>query len=944
MPAPSRGLRPPRLLLLVLAGLANLCLLGQAAGLPGAELRVANPRCEYLTNPIGVDEPKPRLSWEPVSLGWEQRQTSYQIQACGSPQDLQLGIRSVWDSGRVRSPRCAQVEYGGPAMKPGQRLWWRVRLWDRDERPGSWSVPSFWEMGLLSPQDWQAQWIDDGGTSPEGDRSFEDDPAPLFRRTFEIARPIARARLYITGLGYYEARINGARVGDRVLDPGWTAVRRRVLYSTYDVGAMLRRGSNCLAAMVGNGWYNPLPLKMWGHLNLREHLAVGRPRLIGRLVVDHPGGGQTVVVTDGSWQVASGPLLRNSIYLGETYDARREIPGWDLPGTPRGNWKPCRRAVDPVGPLRAQAQPPVRARAAVPARSVREVREGIWVVDLGINFAGWPRLRVRGEAGTRVTVRCGELLNPDGTVNVLTSTTGQIKPRQGTAETTGPGAPRPACQSDSYVLKGEGEEVWSPRFTFHGFRYVEVRGFPGRVGMGAIQGIPLSPDVVDRVSGFTSADGTANLVQEAVRRTFLSNLFSVQSDCPHREKFGYGGDIVPTGEAFILNFDMAAFYTKVVNDFLDAQRPNGGFTETAPYVGIADQGLGGGAGPIGWAIAPAVLCDLLHRHYGDTRIVARAYPALRRCLALMLSRLSDGVASDCIGDHESLDPKPTRFTSTLLVRRYALLMAGFARLLGRGPDAQDYTRRADELLLTLRDRFYHAESGKWDSGTQACQALALTDGLAGADTEAATLARLKAVTEAPPGGVRTGIFGTPALMESLSAHGSHEQAWGLATRPAFPGWGHMINLGATTLWETWRFSDNVYSHNHPMFGSISTWLFKSVAGVRPAPGSVGWDSCAIEPVPLARLQSAGASVRTIRGVLRSNWVVRGGRLVLTVEIPVGTQAVVRLPITESAGITILPRPSRPEWTPGQTHGLGGVETRLGSGRWTVTCPLPVPGR
>ena len=649
----------------------------------GAGLQVEGLHCEYRVNPLGINSPQPRLSWRLESAERGQRQTAYQVLVATSPDLLSDGKADLWDSGKVASGESVHIVYGGKPLRTSQHVHWKVRAWDRKDSPSAYSAAAWWEMGLLTPSDWRAAWITRRQPQPVSEQKmFEDNPAPLFRKEFQLGKQISRARVYVSGLGYYELSLNAQRVGDHVLDPGWTTYAKRVLYSTYDVTDQVKPGPNALGLMLGNGWFNPLPLRLWGAINLRDSLTIGEPRLILQLVVDFADGTSQTILTDETWKVGSGPILRNSVYLGEVYDARKEQPGWDKPGFDDSSWQQAVTASQALGPLRAQDAPPIRVTRVLKPVKLTEPKPGVHVFDLGQNFAGWVRLRVQGPAGTRVKLRYGELLYPDGTLNGMTSVCGQIKQGGQNYRYDGNGAPKTAWQMEEYILKGEGEEVYTPRFTFHGFRYVEVTGFPGQPTLGSLEGLRVNSNV-PTVGSFTCSNERLNRIQQMVLWTELSNLFSVESDCPHREKFGYGGDIVAAGEMAMLNFGMSGFYAKAVQDLADAVRPNGGFTETSPFVGISDEGLGDKSGPIGWGTAYPFLLWRLYQHYGDRRLLEENYAPAKRWIALLQSCAKDGILDNGISDHESLAPKPRALTGTAFYYFNAKLFASIARVLGK---------------------------------------------------------------------------------------------------------------------------------------------------------------------------------------------------------------------------------------------------------------------
>ena len=870
----------------------------------------AGLRCESRVDPLGIDEAHPRLSWVLQSARRGQGQTAYQVLVASSPTALAAHRGDLWDSGKVVSSQSVQVPYGGALLDSRAVCYWKVRVWDASGRVSPWSAPARWEMALLSPRDWTAVWVNDGKPNPASDDGFyEEDPAPLFRREFTLRAAVVRARLYITGLGYYEASLNGARVGDHALDPGWTAYASRVYYSTYDVTRDLRQGGNCLGVTVGNGWYNPLPLRMWGRLNLRDHLLVGRPRFIAQLEVDLADGSRHSIVSDPGWRVADGPLRSNSVYLGEAYDARIEPDGWSRPGFDDTTWRRAAAAHEPVGRLQAQPQPPIRVTATLVPTRILEPGPGVFIFDFGQNFAGWARLTLTAPRGTRITLRYGELLNADGTLNPLTSVAGQIKGRRtakdGVSQPVGgSGPPDVAWQADTYVARGGGPETYTPRFTFHGFRYVEVRGYPGRPALDALTGLRLNADV-EAAGSFTSSSSVLNRIQEMTRWTFLSNLFSVQSDCPHREKFGYGGDIVATSDAMMLNFDMAGLYAKSVVDWSDAARSDGMLTDTAPFVGIQYCG-------VGWAMVHPVLQSQLYAYYGDRRLIERQYETSRRWLDLVAAANPGHIVKDGLGDHEALAESAPELLVTPLYVESARLVARLATVLGRRDDAARYSALADAVAAAFSDYRRRAEAAAPDSRTQSTTAYALHAGLVPPGERAAAAQwLLDDIRNARGGHLATGIFGTNFALDALSREGHAQAVFDVVTQETFPGWGYMLAGGATTLWEHWAFSDNTYSHNHPMFGSISQWFFNWLGGIQPAADAAGFDRVVIRPQMVRGLDWVRSSYRSVRGLIVSNWSRTADGTEWHITIPVNATARIVLPAGAIEDLREGPEPGVP---------------------------------
>ena len=853
-------------------------------------------RCERAEHPLGIDNPQPCLGWVLHSDVRGEAQAAYQVLVSRSREKLAQDQGDLWDSGRVESGESVQVPYRGKPLESRTACYWKVRIWGKLGGVSPWSEPASWEMGLLAEQDWKARWINDGKSNPQKDEDFyQEDPAPRFRKEFTLPKKIARARLFISGLGYYEASLNGQRVGDHVLDPGWTRYSQRVLYSTYDVTDQLRQGDNCLGVTLGNGWYNPLPLRMWGHLNLREHLPIGRPRFIAQLEVEFSDGTVGSIASDTTWKVGEGPIRSNSIYLGEIHDAGRETPGWDRPGFADTGWRQAAGAAEPVGALRSQSQPPIRATATINPVNLTEPRPGVFIFDLGQNFAGWAKLNVSAPAGTRITLRYGELLNKDGTLNPMTSVCGQIKGTRKAKDTDakeesvgGPGSPAIAWQSDTYIASGRGAEIYTPRFTFRAFRYVEITGCLGKPSLGMITGLRLNSDVA-RVGSFSCSNDQFNRIQAICDWTFLSNIFSVQSDCPHRERFGYGADLAVTSEAFMMNYDMSTFYAKATRDWRDSALADGMLTDTGPFVGIQYCG-------VAWALVHPLLQRQLYQYYGDRQLMEEQYEAARRWLELVAANTPDFIIKDGLSDHEGLGEAPAPAMVTPLYAASARMVGELAGILGRGEEAAKYLRLSSDIAKAYRGRFLDTATGRVGPGTQASQAFALHLDLVPPDQRPAVLNVLLDDIRGPrEQHLSTGIFGTKFMLDVLSREGYADLACAMVSQKTFPGWGYMVENGATTLWEHWKGSDNTYSLNHPMFGSVSQWFYQWLGGIQPAPEAVGFDRILIRPQFVKDLTWVKCTYNSVRGRIVSDWRRESDRVTMDIEIPGNATALVYVP-------------------------------------------------
>jgi alpha-L-rhamnosidase len=881
--------------------LAGLMLLTHLAFVPDSvgnpRLKTAKLTCEYLENPLGIETSRPRLSWTMVQNATNlrnQQQTAYELIVSDNEQAINSLKGNYWESGKQNSAQSIHVEYAGKPLKSFTRYYWRVKVYDEQGNASDWSLPQWFETAVLKDGDWQGSWIGDGSKQFERDEDFyKEDPMPLFRKTFNIVKELQSARLYVSGLGYYEAYLNGKRVGDQVLDPGWTAYKKEILYSVYDISAMVKKGQNAAGLMVGNGWYNPLPLRFWGAVNFKQHLTTGRPIVNAMIRLNFTDGSTAVISTNEQWHTAPGPILRNNIYLGEHYDARLEKQDWAGLASKTSGWKPAVIAAPPAGKMVTQLQPPIRVTKILKPIQITEIKPGVFVADMGQNFAGVLRLRVKGEAGNRVVLRYGEDKYPNGEVNLMTAVAGQIKTGNG-----GPGAPEVAWQEDSYTLKGKGLETWSPRFTFHGFRYVEITGWPGKPTVADIDGLRLNSDL--KTSGeFSSSNEMFNQLDKNIQWTFLSNVFSVQSDCPAREKLGYGGDLFCTTEAYMYHYNMANFYRKVVKDFVNDQQPLGGITETMPFVGIADQGPGDKSGPLGFQMGYPYLVKKIYDFYGDKRVIEENYQALTRHINFLQSTAKNNLFDTDLGDHESLDDKGIPFTASVCYLLHVQMMAEFAEILQLQQDELKYKRLAETVRLAIIKQFN--DHGKFENGTQSTQLFALWSNLEIPEKRDRIFEVLISEFEQKNWHLSTGIFGTKMLFDVLRKADRNDMAYRIANQRDFPGWGYMIENGATTLWETWASSDNKFSKNHPMFGSVGEWFYRSLLGINAT--APGFKKIMIKPQPAGDLKHAEGSYISSYGKIGSAWALTDQQFKLNVEIPVNTSAEVWLPLKYGAQIT-----------------------------------------
>lgn len=858
--------------------------------------------CEYVINPLGIGTKAPRLSWTFQAAANNQYQSAYEIIVSESLKDIQQNKGTTWSTGKTNSDQNIQVEYTGTALHSFTRYYWRVRTYDQHNEASAWSKINWFETAILILEDWKAKWINDGSVHPIRDEDYyKEDRMPLLRKPFAVNKKISSARLYISGVGYYEAYLNGSKVGDHMLDPGFTTYRKEVLYTTYDITSLIKKGNNMAGIMLGNGWWNPLPLKLFGRWDLRTYQQSGRPCVKAEIHIHYTDDSDEIIATDERWQTAPGPVVFNNVYLGEKYDARLEQPGWNQPAANTFTWKNAVIAQGPSGIMMPQMQPSIKITRIVKPVKIYEQGKDTFIVDMGQNFAGVARIKVKGLAGTRVSIRLGEDVWKDGSLNFMTSVMTQIKWGNG-----GPGAPPIAWQEDDYILKGEGVEIWNPRFTFHGFRYVEITGWPGTPTLNDIEGLRMNSDL-QQDGSFSCSNDMFNKLHDVAQWTFLSNVFSVQSDCPAREKMGYGADIVVTANSFIYNYNMANFYTKSVTDFANEQRPEGGITEIAPFTGIADRGYGDDSGPLGWQLGFAFLQKELYDFYGDRRIIENNYAAFMKQMDFLQAKAVDNLFYWDIGDHEALDTKADAFSAACFYYHHAKLAETFAGILHKEEDSVKYAKLATAIKNAIVNKYNVRNTGRFDNATQAAQIFALWYGLA--PNKDSVFAALMKEIERHDGYLSTGIFSTKMMFDVFRENNRNDIAYSIANKRGFPGWAYMMDNGATTLWETWAYPESSPSQNHPMFGSVEEWFYRSLLGINPA--APGFEKIIIKPQPAGDLTWAKGSYKSVRGNIVSEWKKEAGIFSLHVVIPPNTKALVYLPSSENATITGLDKTFQP---------------------------------
>ena len=890
---------------------------------------ITNPVCEYRSNPLGIDVTAPRLGWQMRTGRRGARQTAYRILAAGDPQRLREGDADLWDSGRIETDQSIHIPYAGKELCSRQRVYWQVTVWDETGQ-ASRSDPAWFEMGLLERSDWQGAWI--GAALTGGPRTTI--PAPFLRRSFQLDGAVKTARLYVTALGLYECSINGRPVGEDVLTPGWTEYENRVLYQVYDVAQLLGEGENVIGAILGDGW-------AVGHIAFHHRQQYfDRPRLLAQLEITLADGRAITVATDRSWKHQFGPLLENDLIMGEAYDARLEMPGWDAPGFDDQHWLGVELFDDPGITLAATNGPPMRRIDLLTAVGDPDDRSSVstrcYIFDLGQNMVGRVRFKGHAPAGTTVTFRFAEVLNPDGTLYTTNLRTARV--------------------IDYYTFKGDGEEVWEPTFTFHGFRYVEVQGYPGQVSRDTLTGVVLHSAM--KFSGhFECSDPLLNRLQSNIVWSQKGNFIDIPIDCPQRdERLGWTGDIQVFARTAAFNMEVAGFLARWMQEVVDAQGERGNIPPVVPVVELefTDDG-----GP-GWADAVVIVPWTVYLCYGDRRILEDNYSAMTKFMQFIQND-SPGYIRCApeyegwpgIGDWLSINADtPRDLIGTAFWAYDAGLMAQIAAVLGKDEDAANYRRllsnikqaffdhylkgsavsvavaKPSEIRLRLErnDAIARGNLKAVDYGpitsrvfntdvftpTQTAYVLALHFDLLPEELRPLAAAELVADIERRDMHLSTGFVGAPYLPHVLSRHGQLDTAYALLLQTSWPAWLYAVTQGATTIWERWDgwtaengFQDPVMnSFNHYAYGSVGDWLYGVIAGIELDPAQPGYKHIILRPQPGGGLTHATGKLETPYGELLSQWTLNNGTFEWTVIIPPNTSATVYLPLQEARAITL----------------------------------------
>ena len=864
---------------------------------------VDNLRCELKKEPLGIEVRAPRLSWEIRSEKRNLHQSAYQIRVCGDLANLSSGKGLIWDSGKIVSSSSVQVSYHGPVLLPAKTYYWEVRVWDGQGNVSPWSKPASWQSGLFSAADWKgAQWIayeklpENERIVPaqhgKGDKTLKpvSNVLPLLRKSFYVKSPLKRATAFISGLGQFEMSVNGKKAGDHFLDPAWTKYDKEAVYVTFDVTSDLKPGKNALGVMLGNGFYFQPRDKRYRKLTG----AYGYPKMICRLQLEYQNGAIENIVSNSTWRTSSGPVTYSSIYGGEDYDARREKNGWSTADYNDKDWK---SVVLVQGPpvLKSQMADPVKIFDSFEPVLTKKISEGIYVFDLGQNASGIPSIAVQGKRGDTVRIIPAELLNEDGTAN---------------QKSTG----KPVYYD--YVLKGEGVESWQPRFTYYGLRYLQIEGISlkeegSRAGLATLQsvrGLHIR-NAAEPAGEFGCSSDLFNRTSKLIDWAIRSNMMSIFTDCPHRERLGWQEEVHLMGNSIRYNYQIANLGKKVLNDIKTAQTPEGLIPATVPEYTVMDFANGVFRDSPEWGSNGVILPWYLYQWYGDRDVLQESYSMMQRYVNYLGSKASGHIVSYGLSDWYDIGPErsgfsqmtPMGLTATAYYYYDLTIMQKVAALLGRSQDAEKYRALASEVRKAFNTKFFDKDKVQYGTGSQTSNAMAVYMGLVEPQFKEAVVGNIVKDIRSRNNSLTSGDIGFRYLIQVLAEAGRSDVIFDMNSNPDVPGYGYQLAKGATALTESWVASP-IVSNNHLMLGHILEWFYGNIAGIRPAEDAIAFNHIIIAPEPVGNLRSAQGKYQSPYGLISSDWKKTEKSFELNIKVPGNTKATVCLPAGNSSGV------------------------------------------
>ncbi len=860
----------------------------------GQQLKVVDLTCEYRINPLGVDVVKPALSWKLQSSKYNVIQSAYQILVADNLVDLKNNKGNVWDSKKLVSNQSIQIKYNGLKLLSTKKYYWKVKVWD-NKGLSAWGEPAFWQMGLLAVADWKgAQWIayekiaDSNKTNlpvdGKKDTFKENNILPMFRKSFSVNKSIKKATVFISGLGHFEMSLNGQKVGDDFLAPGWTKYDKEALYVTYDLTKQLKSGENVVGVMLGNGFYYVPPLSS-RYRKLKS--AFGYPKMICRLAIEYTDGTSSSIISNSSWKTTPSPVTFSSIYGGEDYNANLEQKGWGLPKFDDSKWKSALLVDGPK--LNAQKEEPVKVFENFSAKTVQAVANGEWVYDLGQNSSAIIELKVRGKKGDTVRITPAELLKEDGTVTQKNI-----------------GGP----SYFTYILKGDGLETWRPRFMYTGFRYLQVKG-----GVPIEKENPSNKTTIEDLKGLhirnaATTVGSFNSSNELFNKTFTlidwaikSNMVSVFTDCPHREKLGWLEELHLMGSSVRYNYDVAPLFKKALQDMKNSQTADGLIPEIAPeYVQFTWGGDMFRDSPE-WGSSGILMPWHLYQWYGDKQAMVDYYPMMQRYINYLKTKANNHILAQGLGDWYDLGPNPPGVsqltpmgvTGTAIYYYDLTVLQKIANLIGKPKDAIVYKNLAAEVRKAFNAKFFSAETKQYATGSQAANAMAVYMELVEPQYKQAAVENIIKDIRSKNNSLTAGDIGYRYLLRVLEDEGRSDVIFDMNSRSDVPGYGMQIAKGATALTESWAALPTV-SNNHFMLGHLMEWFYSGVGGIRQDEGAIAFNKIKIQPEIVGDLTSANTSYNSPYGEITTKWNKSDTSFELEVNIPANTSATVYLPV------------------------------------------------
>jgi alpha-L-rhamnosidase len=871
-------------------------------------LQVAELHCQSSKNPLGVESKNPVLSWQTSSNLRGAAQLAYQILVADNEEKLRQNIGNIWDSKKVISSQSLQITYNGMALKAGNQYYWKVKVWD-NKGNAKWSSPAYWQMGLFNTADWKgALWIGYEKMA-EADKivpaingagkkeiGLRENILPLLRKEFVVSKQLKKATIFISGLGHFDLSLNGEKVGDHFLDPGWTQYDKEAFYVTFDLTKKIAQGNNAIGVMLGNGFYH-IPNDRYRKLTG----SFGYPKMICKLVLEYHDGTTENIISNTSWKTAPGPITFSSIFGGENFDANLMQVGWDKPSFDDKSWKSA-LSVDGIPKLSNQIGEPLKVMEIFVPKKITQPQLGKWLYDLGQNFSGIPQIIVKGKKGAAVKILPGEILG-----------NGDAQDPKASVNQSPSGSPSYFI----YTLKGAGNETWQPQFMYYGFRYLQIEGAvpegqPNPESLPVVVGLKglHTRNAAAKVGEFNCSNGLFNDIFKLIDWSVKSNMASVLTDCPHREKLGWLEVPHLLGNSIRYNYDINTFYAKIVQDMKLAQKNNGLIPSTAPDWVVFGPDFRDSPE---WGSSSVIVPWYLYQWYGDKNALKNNYDMMVRYVDYLGTKGNNHIVSHGLGEWFDVDSNskgsgysvntPQGITGTAIYYYDINILSKTASLLGKNDDVKKYTRLGEQVRIAFNNKFFDKEKKVYGTNSQAANAMAIYMDLVEPQYKAMVLHNLITDIQLKKNRLSTGEVGFPYLLEVLESAGRSDIIYDMNNRSDVPGYGFQLAHGATTLMESWQAVKTSLGNNHCMLGHLMGWFYSGLAGIRPAPNSIAFKEIVIKPEPVGDVKFAKASYQSPYGTIVSDWTKEKDEFELSVTIPFNTTATIYLPATSTSVIT-----------------------------------------